>query len=62
MHVCGMESIFTYAHVCFAALQKHYATLQALALDEAEITWKQDTDDTIQPDTAGMMDFKVGQH
>ena len=45
--------------IIFAALQKHYASLQALALDEAEITWKQDTDDLIQPDIAGMMTFKV---
>ena len=49
-------------HTCrniFAALQKHYASLQALALDEAEITWKPDTDDLIQPDIGGMMTFKV---
>ena len=45
--------------IVYAALQKHYASLQALALDEAEVTWKQETDDLIQPDIAGMMTFKV---
>lgn len=39
-------------------LQKHYATVEALALEEEEVAWNEE-DDPVQPAPEAATEFKV---